>query len=614
MKTYRLKKSLHLLRQALKMYRRKKNRLGQDERQLCAAALKTLQEALMEKDRTEAHAAAQTIEALYEHHLKKTPFEKVRDFILGLGGALVIAVLIRTMWFELMEIPTGSMRPTFAEGDRLIVSKTPFGINIPLKRGHFLFENDLTKRNATIVFTSAGMDVADGDHLYFYLFPGKKQFVKRMLGKPGDTLYFYGGKIYGIDADGKDITAELNPDFLSKIDHIPFIHLNGKREIPAKGIGNVFSPITIKQMNEPIAKLSLSASNHVIGELLPPFQGAFDDYYDVWGFKDYGMARLLTRAEVKAYTDVKEIADAPLYMEIIHHPTIKYPMMEREPNGKLYPSVGTTSSVIPLQEDHLKTLMSNLYTCRFIVKDGKGYRYGSSYKSYPPSLKGVPDGTYEFYYGKGYKVHMGGVLTALPKDHPLYQLTPKRVQLLFNLGIEMMTPFQPMSKDQALLPSRYVYYRDGDLYALGTPLFKKEDPTLITFLQQEHLRQGNAPTYRPHFPFEDPGPPLNPDGTLDITFIQNKGMKIPGKHYLALGDNFAMSSDSRDFGFVPEDNLRGAPDFIFWPPGKRFGPPLEVSYAWISKPRVIVWILAAIGFSIYYIVHRRRTKLPQDID
>jgi signal peptidase I len=49
------------------------------------------------------------------------------------------------MWFELYEIPTGSMRPTFKEQDRLIAFKTSFGINIALVEDQFIFEPDHIK-------------------------------------------------------------------------------------------------------------------------------------------------------------------------------------------------------------------------------------------------------------------------------------------------------------------------------------------------------------------------------------------------------------------------------------------------------------------------------------
>jgi signal peptidase I len=616
MKMYRIKKSLQIFRHILRLYRRKRKDLSESQREEVVRTLRELQEQILEKDRAQASEIAHKAEEFTTLHLKKSPLERVRDFIVGLGLALLVAVLIRTMWFELYEIPTGSMRPTFAEGDRLVVSKTTYGINIPLKRGHFLFDPNLVLRNGTVVFTGAGMDIHDVDTLYFYLFPGKKQFVKRLIGKPGDILYFYGGKIYGIDKNGNDISKDLNPELLSKIDHVPYIYLNGKMILPEKATGGIYAPVTLKQMNQAVAKLSLGSTNKVIGEMLPPFKGSVEDYYELWGFNDYGIARLLNDREVEKYTStsLSQLGKAPLYMEIIHHPTVKHPKIEKDPMGRLVPSVGTTSSVIPLSQDHLNTLMNNLYTARFIVKDGHAYRYGSKLSQASPKLTGVPNGTYEFYYGKGYQVRFGGITTELPKKHPLYQFTPERMQLLYNLGIEWMTFYAPYTKNQYLLPSRYVYYRDGDLFAMGASMIKKDDPTLLKFIQQEYLRQEGAPNYRPHIPFDDPGPPLTSEGKIDAALVQKKGILIPANRYMALGDNYAMSADSRDFGLVPEENIRGAPDYIFWPPGPRIGAVLQPDYPFFNSPRFVVWILAFVGFGTYYVVHRKRNKLPQKIE
>ena len=258
--------------------------------------------------------------------------------------------------------------------------------------------------------------------------------------------------------------------------------------------------------------------------------------------------------------------------------------------------------------------MSNLYTARFIVKNGHAYRYGSKLSQASPKLPGIPNGTYEFYYGKGYQVRFGGITTELPKDHPLYQFTPERMQLLYNLGIEWMTFYAPYTKNQYLLPSRYVYYRDGDLFAMGAYMIKKDDPTLLKFIQQEYLRQEAAPNYRPHIPFDDPGPPLTSEGKIDTDLLQKKGIAIPVNRYMALGDNYAMSADSRDFGLVPEQNIRGAPDYIFWPPGPRLGSVLQADHPFFNSPRFVVWVLAFVGFGTYYIVHCKRNKLPQKIE
>jgi len=615
MRTYRLKKSLKIFRHVVRLYRKKGKHLEEAPRKQLVKTLNHLQDGILSRDRKEATEYAREAEYLALSHLKKSRFERVRDFIVGLVCALLVAVVIRSVWFEFYEIPTGSMRPTLKEEDRLAVTKTPFGINIPLSRGHLYFDPALVLRSGIVIFTGAGMDIRDVNTLYFYLFPGKKQYVKRIMGKPGDTLYFYGGLMYGIDKEGNDISATLQLPELSKIDHVPYIYPNGRVILPQKPVGGIYAPVTLKQMNQKVATLSLTSRNKIKGELLSPYKDKMTDYFDLWGFKNYGMGRLLTREEVKKFTDtpLSQLSDAPLYLEIIHHPSIRYPKIMRDPLGKLQLSVGTSSSVIPFKEEHLKTLFANLYTARFVVKGGHVARYGSSMKAGPacrycPHLPGVPDGTYEFYYGKARQVFFSGITKELPADHPLYQFSPGRVQLLYNLGIEFATYYAPMSKDQYLLPSRYVYYRDGDLYTLGAPIITKDDPTLVTFVTAERLKGQNAPSYRPHFPFIDEGPPV------DAEFIKRYGITVPPKHYLALGDNYAMSADSRDFGFVPEENLRGAPTFIFYPPGERFGPPPQAHYPLTNVPRTIIWLLALSALCGWYLHHRKYHKLPIKIE
>ena len=227
MKHFALRKARKILLTTYHRYLKVKDKLSPSVQEQVKTKLVELQNAVLAKDDKECHRLLNPIHHLYNDHLKKTNFQQIRDFIIGIGVALCFAILIRQMWFELYEIPTGSMRPTFKEQDRLSVSKTDFGINYPLTPGHFYFNPDLLKRNDIIIFTTEDMDFADQDTVYFYIFPGKKLLVKRLLGKPGDTLYSYGGLFYGIDAQGNDITPELQLPSLSKIDHIPFITFEG---------------------------------------------------------------------------------------------------------------------------------------------------------------------------------------------------------------------------------------------------------------------------------------------------------------------------------------------------------------------------------------------------
>ena len=611
---YRLRKSKSLFYHIIRSYNRKKKVLPPRERENLRDLLIELQDAIQEKNREKASALAVRLETLSEVHLKKSSYYQIRDFILALIFALCLAVVIRSVWFEFYEIPTGSMRPTLKEKDHLAVSKTAFGINIPLTTKHLYFNPDLIQRNGIFIFTGEGMDITDVNTRYFYIFPGKKQYVKRLIGKPGDTLYFYGGKIYGVDKNNQDITPLLNPPPLFHLDHVPFIHFDGKTSADKS------QNITLRQMNEPVAKLYMKSPNKPSGELLAPYNKDIYDYFDLWGIKNFGMARLLTKKQALELTDTlsTQLEEAPLYLEIFHHPSVRYPVFDKDYTGKMRLSTGNSISLLPLGENYLKTLFQNLYTARFHVIDGYAIRYGSKsnnkqYQYYSPKLEKVPDGTYEFYYGKAYQVLWGGLTKELQKDHPLYQFSIDQIQTLFNLGIEFNTFFEPHSQHPYYLPSRYTYFRNGNLFVMGAPLMKKEDPALATFVSKELTKQRNAPSYHPYFPFIDGGPPMK-EGEIDLDYLHKYGVTVPEGYYLALGDNYAMSADSRDFGFVPENNIRGAPTFIFWPFGDRFGRPLQTPYPFFNGPRTIIWVTLIICELIFLLFYYKRRRMPMKIE
>lgn len=624
---YSLKKSKKILRHTFHFLSKRKKKLAPEILKLFKETITSLQEAIIQKNRVEADKQARYLESLHSVYLKKKGRDQIKEFVFALGFALIVAVFVRQMWFEFYEIPTGSMRPTFKEQDRLIVSKADFGINIPLKTAHFYFDPTLVKRNNIVIFTGENMDIRDVDTLYFYLFPGKKQYIKRLIGKPQDILYFYGGLIYGMDGEGKDISYELQPEMLFKIEHIPFIDFDRKLVLPPSPTNTIYSPAFIYQMNEPIAKLYNNSQQQIVGEMIVPREihdsnaPKVKDYGDLWGIKNYAMVRLLGKNQTKTLTDQdpNSMPEGVLYLEIRHHPTLNSVKLIRDEFGRLRPTFGLSTSLIPLQEKHLKELFKHMYTARFEVKNGAAFRYGIDPKQatkniFSPRLAHIPDGVYEFYEGKAYQIFWQGVSKELSQDHPIYRFDPQIIQLFFNLGIEWDTRFAPQVKNQRLTPARYSYFRSNDLYLLGAPILLKEDPILIDFLKREHQRKETALKQYPYQPFEDLGPPLKSDGTLDIEFIAQNGLLIPQEMYLVLGDNHAMSSDSRDFGFVPQRNLRGGPDFIFWPPGPRFGHPLQPGYPFLVFPRIIVWILAGICMSAGSLYWLRRNRIPLRLD
>lgn len=603
MKPHSLRKLKQVLRRTYHLFQKKKGALAPTEKAQIHNLLSQLQEQILAQDREAAHKTAIELQSTAKIHLRKTSFEQARDFVFAIGFALFVAVIVRQTWFEFYEIPTGSMRPTLKEQDRLVVSKTDFGINFPLKPEHIYFNPDLVQRGGIFVFTGENMDISDVDTLYFYIFPGKKQYIKRLMGKPGDTLYFYGGRLYGMDQTGNDISQQLNPPELSKIDHVPYIHFEGKVKT-GREINGVYSPVLFYQMNEPIARLSYNPLGKIEGTLEPTFQ-QMGNYSNLWGIKNYAMARLVKRSEIKT---AQHLADAPLYLELKHHPSLENARIGFDERGRLRPMLSLQTSYIPLSETHLHTIFDNLYTARFEIKNGSAFRYGANptyAHPFAPSLSDVPNGTYEFYYGTAYRVSWQGIELQLDPTHPLYHFDPDRVQTLFNLGMEFDTRFAPESKHAMLMPARFAYFRDGALYLMGAPILAKEDPTLTAFVEEENKRP---------IPFVDQGAPLNPDGTLNIPLIKKYGLKVPPQMYLALGDNYAMSADSRDFGFVPQSNLRGGPDFIFWPPCHRWGAPNQPPYPFFNAPRTLIWTLGAIVATLWYIYHRRRSTLPLNFD
>lgn len=589
-KSYSLRKARHLLRQGMKWYHRKKNSLSKSDLGNYQTYLKKLDESIRLKNRDEINSQATQVESFISTHFQRSPVLYALEVAGALIFALVIALVVRQMWFELYEIPTGSMRPTFREKDRLTVSKTAYGINTPYLTDHFYFDDDLIQRGSVVIFSGDGIPLPDVDTKFLGFLPYKKRYIKRMIGKPGDTLYFYGGRVYVVDRNGNQVNELVEEPSLAYLEHIPMRDFD------------------MRIANQRIARATSSYFGALGGEVFNGKEWIKDEgpknlashkqiqtYSDLWGLRNYAKARLLLPEEVKDYTDDVPDERAALYLQLFHTPHFS--------KGSPWNGIELSkySTLIPLHPDHIETIMDNIYTARFVVNDERAERYSEAGRSSPrgrPKFPGVEDGTYEFYYGHATKVGMTGLSEELPKSHPLYSRDPENIQKLFNLGIEMNTRFNP--NHTSLLPSRYAYFRNGDLYLLGAKVIEKDDPVLRAFHEKEQIRedQGN------YVPFRDYGPPKNAE------FIRTFGLEVPEGHYFVLGDNHAMSADSRYFGFVPEQNLQGAPSVIFWPPGDRWGFPNQRAYPLFVTPRLIVWSIAGVVLAIWGYITWRRNQEP----
>ena len=119
--------------------------------------------------------------------MKKNLFDSIVDNIKTIFYALIIATIIRSLFFQPFYIPSSSMEPTLLIGDRIFVSKYAYGYSkhsFPFSPP--LFKKRLFKKNPNY-----------GDLVVFKTpVDNRTDYIKRLIGMPGDSLQFINGKIF----------------------------------------------------------------------------------------------------------------------------------------------------------------------------------------------------------------------------------------------------------------------------------------------------------------------------------------------------------------------------------------------------------------------------------
>lgn len=138
---------------------------------------------------------------------KKSPAKsKLRENIEAILIAVVLALFIRTFIVQAFKIPSGSMQPTLEIGDHILVNKFIYGIKAPFV-GTTLIPVSEPQHNDIIVFK--------------YPEDPDKDFIKRLIGLPGDTVEVKNKKVYvnhqplvpdmGVHTDSRVLSGILNP-------------------------------------------------------------------------------------------------------------------------------------------------------------------------------------------------------------------------------------------------------------------------------------------------------------------------------------------------------------------------------------------------------------------
>src|SRR5215472_5543642 len=113
----------------------------------------------------------------------------VREYAEAFGVAIILALIIRTFFIQAYKIPSGSMEPTLLIGDHILVNKLIYGLRMPdsilgvqvpgLPYGRYLLHLE---------------PIHHGDVVVFVFPPDRtKDFIKRVIGLPGDTIQIKNG-------------------------------------------------------------------------------------------------------------------------------------------------------------------------------------------------------------------------------------------------------------------------------------------------------------------------------------------------------------------------------------------------------------------------------------
>lgn len=111
-------------------------------------------------------------EAAGRRHRRRSGTRNLIEWVLVIGGALLVALVIKVFLLQAFYIPSRSMEPTLRIGDRVLVNKMSYKLH----------------------------DINRGDIVVFERPPGEaageiKDLIKRVIGLPGETIESIDGRV-----------------------------------------------------------------------------------------------------------------------------------------------------------------------------------------------------------------------------------------------------------------------------------------------------------------------------------------------------------------------------------------------------------------------------------
>ena len=240
------------LKTTRRLYRKNRKRIAPGGAAALEREMAAVEAALRSRDIPALEDACPRLERAFERHLSFARKSVAREYAEAFLFAIIIAVVLRTFVVQLFKIPTGSMQPTLhgagsyrwmgvPYGDHILVNKmiygpktldwvgipfTNIGVDVPSWRFEKLAWRK-PRRGDIIVFKFPFSYRCNDCGFDFNLEPGaprecprchsryiryqNKDFIKRLIGLPGETVEIRNGGIY---INGKRVTK---PQIIAEI-------------------------------------------------------------------------------------------------------------------------------------------------------------------------------------------------------------------------------------------------------------------------------------------------------------------------------------------------------------------------------------------------------------
>ncbi len=117
------------------------------------------------------------------------------EWTAGLFPVILAIFLLRSFLFEPFKIPSGSMIPTLAVGDLILVNKFHYGVRLPVVNTQVV-RNNAVKRGDVVVFR--------------YPVDPRIDYIKRVVAIPGDRVEYLNKRL---TLNGQPVPTQALPDF-----------------------------------------------------------------------------------------------------------------------------------------------------------------------------------------------------------------------------------------------------------------------------------------------------------------------------------------------------------------------------------------------------------------